>query len=429
MTSCFPSTYLRNTCLSVGENGGKVTPIEDVVYFVVDGTNIARDRHGKGRGCLGDIDAVLAAIHTQFPNAAVTLMMDASGLYDWPKDSSDRKRVEQEDRRGGIQFAPAGREADFAILQRARVGGGWMVTRDSYREFKGAFPDLLPERRVTFDILTDTLATLEAPNGTEVTAQPYQEDPRRLASAPLLKPLADGPLEASTEGPTREAESLAATRSDFGRRSESASESGSTWDSPQPPLASRLSATKPESIQSAQAHRPAEALAGVGSPNDGGIAGWFRGIWTKYASFSGRSRRREFWLFWLFNMIASYAVIRIDELMGYSSQDGAGPLFTIYFFAVLLPFLAVSVRRMHDSNHGGWWLIVPYVPLAFLFIDGTHGPNRFGPDPKNPLGVSPSLVPAGWLPDPTGRHQFRYWDSAQWTPAVADNGVTSVDQL
>jgi len=156
--------------------------------------------------------------------------------------------------------------------------------------------------------------------------------------------------------------------------------------------------------------------------------GWYLGVWKKYAVFSGRARRKEYWMFVLFNLIATFLLAFADVMLGLADESGNGVLGGIYGLAILVPSIAVAVRRMHDSNHSGWWILVPIVSLVLALMDGTRGPNRFGFDPKEPTGhTTPPQVPAGWHPDPHGRHQYRYWDSTQWTGHVSDNGVAGED--
>ncbi|MDZ4654996.1 MAG: DUF805 domain-containing protein [Coriobacteriia bacterium] len=157
---------------------------------------------------------------------------------------------------------------------------------------------------------------------------------------------------------------------------------------------------------------------------------WYLGVWKKYATFGGRARRKEYWMFYLFNIIFGFVLSFTDSMLGLTNEGGSGPLYGLYGLAVLLPAIAVGVRRMHDTDRSGWWLLVPIANLVFLVSEGTQGPNQYGSDPKAPaMGYAPPGPPAGWLPDPTGRHQFRYWDSTQWTSSVSDNGVASVDNL
>jgi uncharacterized membrane protein YhaH (DUF805 family) len=117
--------------------------------------------------------------------------------------------------------------------------------------------------------------------------------------------------------------------------------------------------------------------------------------YRRYFDFSGRSRRMEYWMFYLFVMIV-YVVLLLVMGRGAPSVDpatgapsgggglasiGAG-LLGLFWLGTIIPLLAVSVRRMHDQDRSGWWILCPIVNVVFLFIDGTPGPNRFGPDPK-----------------------------------------------
>ncbi len=117
---------------------------------------------------------------------------------------------------------------------------------------------------------------------------------------------------------------------------------------------------------------------------------WYLQVLKKYADFSGRARRKEYWFFVLFNIIISVALTVIDVMVGtYSQAIGIGLLACIYALAVLIPGIAVSVRRLHDTDRSGWWLLIVLIPIigpivliVFMCIDGTPGTNRFGPSPK-----------------------------------------------
>jgi uncharacterized membrane protein YhaH (DUF805 family) len=110
----------------------------------------------------------------------------------------------------------------------------------------------------------------------------------------------------------------------------------------------------------------------------------------KYADFSGRARRKEYWLFTLINILILIGLAIIDVTAGLEVGDEEmGVLSGIYALAVLIPGIAVSVRRLHDTDRSGWWLLIGIVPLIgdivlliFFVLDGTPGDNRFGPNPK-----------------------------------------------
>ncbi len=117
---------------------------------------------------------------------------------------------------------------------------------------------------------------------------------------------------------------------------------------------------------------------------------WYLEAFKKYAVFSGRSRRKEYWYFVLFNIIVAIVLSLIDMLLGtFSSTSNIGLLSGIYSLAVLIPTIALTVRRLHDIDRSGWWILINLVPfigsiviLIFALLDGTPGDNRFGPSPK-----------------------------------------------
>ena len=117
---------------------------------------------------------------------------------------------------------------------------------------------------------------------------------------------------------------------------------------------------------------------------------WYLEALKKYAVFSGRSRRMEYWYFVLFNIIVGIVLAGIDALLGtFSSTSNIGLLSGIYSLAVLIPTLAVTVRRLHDIDRSGWWILIGLVPLiggivllVFALLEGTLGNNRYGPNPN-----------------------------------------------
>ena len=118
---------------------------------------------------------------------------------------------------------------------------------------------------------------------------------------------------------------------------------------------------------------------------------WFIEALRKYAVFSGRSRRKEYWFFVLFVVIISIVLTTIDGLIGaYDRSSGAGLLSTIFSLAILIPSISVSVRRLHDIDRTGWWVLISLVPLVgwivllvFHVQDSTPSTNRYGPNPKS----------------------------------------------
>ena len=117
---------------------------------------------------------------------------------------------------------------------------------------------------------------------------------------------------------------------------------------------------------------------------------WYLEALKKYAVFGGRSRRKEYWYFVLFSLIVSLVWSAIDARLGtLSSSTNVGLLGGIYGLAIIIPSIAVSVRRLHDIDRTGWWVLISLVPvigtivlLVFAVLDGTPGENRFGPNPK-----------------------------------------------
>jgi uncharacterized membrane protein YhaH (DUF805 family) len=117
---------------------------------------------------------------------------------------------------------------------------------------------------------------------------------------------------------------------------------------------------------------------------------WYLEVLKKYAVFSGRARRKEYWYFVLFNILISIGLTIVDMVIGtYNDVMGVGVLYGLYSLAVLIPGIAVSVRRLHDTNRSGWWLLIGLVPLigvivllVFVVSDSTPGGNQYGPNPK-----------------------------------------------
>ena len=108
---------------------------------------------------------------------------------------------------------------------------------------------------------------------------------------------------------------------------------------------------------------------------------WYVKAWKKYAVFSGRASRKEYWMFLLFNVIVAFFVGMVSAILEPATSSDQSVLVNIYQLAVLIPSLSVGCRRMHDTDRSGWWLLVPIVSLIFLIEEGTKGANKFGPNP------------------------------------------------
>jgi uncharacterized membrane protein YhaH (DUF805 family) len=118
-------------------------------------------------------------------------------------------------------------------------------------------------------------------------------------------------------------------------------------------------------------------------------------VFENYANFRGRARRSEYWYFILAQILIFIAIVGIGSLIGFffdNSEDGffiAYGFFVLYLLAMLIPYLAVVVRRLHDIGNSGWYYLVSFIPgiggiwmLIMMCTEGNHGTNDYGPDPK-----------------------------------------------
>ena len=106
----------------------------------------------------------------------------------------------------------------------------------------------------------------------------------------------------------------------------------------------------------------------------------------KYLTIDGRAARSEYWYFWLFCLLANIALNIADTV--FFPAAGLAPLTTLFNVAVCLPLITAGIRRLHDRDMSGWWLLLGLIPLVGSFVllvlfvlPGTAGANRFGPDP------------------------------------------------
>lgn len=117
---------------------------------------------------------------------------------------------------------------------------------------------------------------------------------------------------------------------------------------------------------------------------------WYLEVLKKYAVFTGRARRKEYWYYFLINFVIITALLLVDNMLGTLDKEaGVGLVSSIYMLAVLLPGLAVAVRRLHDSDRTGWWVLITLIPIVgpivlifFLIQDSVPGENQYGPNPK-----------------------------------------------
>ena len=103
-------------------------------------------------------------------------------------------------------------------------------------------------------------------------------------------------------------------------------------------------------------------------------------VFQNYASFEGRATRSEYWYFFLANIIIGFILGLIEGILGIADDSGQSVLANIYTLIILLPAIGVSIRRVHDSDKSGWFVLVPLYNLYLMIIKGTEGTNRFGED-------------------------------------------------
>ena len=126
---------------------------------------------------------------------------------------------------------------------------------------------------------------------------------------------------------------------------------------------------------------------------------WYLHVLKNYATFSGRARRKEYWMFFLFNVLISLGLGVLDVVAGtYSVEYETGFFSGLYSLLVLIPGIAVGVRRLHDTNRSGWWILISLIPIigvlvlfVFTCLDSQPGTNRFGANPKE---ASSQTLPA-----------------------------------
>lgn len=110
-------------------------------------------------------------------------------------------------------------------------------------------------------------------------------------------------------------------------------------------------------------------------------------VLSKYATFNGRARRSEYWWFVLFYLLVAVVATVIDSAAGLPQTAGYGPVTMLATLALLLPSLAVTARRLHDTSRSGWWMLLSLIPFGglvvlFFALQDSHGPNAWGQSPK-----------------------------------------------
>jgi uncharacterized membrane protein YhaH (DUF805 family) len=138
---------------------------------------------------------------------------------------------------------------------------------------------------------------------------------------------------------------------------------------------------------------------------------WYLHALRKYAVFKGRARRREYWIFELMNSAITLALFVLAVVLGKAGYPYFLSLPFLYVAATTIPSLSSSIRRLHDTNRSGWWLLIGALPVAgpFIFLgitvmDSDPGENRFGPNPKQHPTTEPTGRPEmGHLAPPIDR--------------------------
>jgi len=112
---------------------------------------------------------------------------------------------------------------------------------------------------------------------------------------------------------------------------------------------------------------------------------WYIKVWKQYADFSGRARRKEYWMFTLFNIIFFMLSFILGDMLGLE----IGVIYMLYTLAVIIPSLAVCIRRLHDIGKSGWNYLIGLIPLiggiiliVWFCTDSQAGENKWGANPK-----------------------------------------------
>ncbi len=116
---------------------------------------------------------------------------------------------------------------------------------------------------------------------------------------------------------------------------------------------------------------------------------WYLNALRNYLGFSGRARRKEYWMFTLVNIILAAVLAVLDHILKLHMKGDQGVLSLLYSLFIFIPYWAVQFRRLHDTDRSAWWLLLLLIPLIgwlvlllFYCQEGTRGANRYGNDPK-----------------------------------------------
>ena len=130
------------------------------------------------------------------------------------------------------------------------------------------------------------------------------------------------------------------------------------------------------------------ACGGEPRQPDGVGMEWYLKVLRNYFNFEGRARRKEYWMFVLFNLIAGVVLAIVDSVLHTRTASGIGIVGSLYSLAVLVPSIAVGARRLHDIGRSGWWQLIALIPVVGVVVLivwwarlGDQAPNDWGPNP------------------------------------------------
>ncbi|WP_417389077.1 DUF805 domain-containing protein [Gimesia sp.] len=116
---------------------------------------------------------------------------------------------------------------------------------------------------------------------------------------------------------------------------------------------------------------------------------WYLAVLKKYADFEGRARRKEYWMFILFNILISFVIGILGAIIGETGGLITVSLSGLYSLFIFIPSIAVTVRRLHDTNRTGWWILISLIPFfgaiilfIFMILDSDPNANAYGENPK-----------------------------------------------